>query len=220
MIYNFSINYDYYISLCREYKKILDKIYEKENKNFQILEKEEEIFNKNYGYFHNIIDWKNIAISLKKNINYLSLTKNSEENKNIVKEFICNYFHIRNLIWHDGLSSKNIKIEKEKYFKRFFSNFFKISKLINKNYNKKIITDEEIEYITKYIYYIFPSEEINEINNNFNKEFNEEDLEKIKLSDDEKEENYNFYDEEYFNDEENIENYEEEENFEEEIIYK
>ena len=194
MIYNFSINYDYYIVLCREYKKILDNIYKNEYKNFQIIEKD-EIINKNYGYFHNITDWKNIGITLKKNINYLSLTKNSNENKNIVGEFICNYFHIRNLIWHNGLSSKNIKTEKEN-FKRFFSNFLKISNLIYKKYNNKIITDEEIEYITEYIKYIFPSEDINEIKYNFD----EKDLEKIQISDDEKEEN------DYLYDEENIEN--------------
>ena len=205
MIYNFSINNDYYIVLCREYKKILDNIYKNEYKNFQIIEKD-EIINKNYGYFHNIIDWKNIGISLKKNINYLSLTKNPNE-KRIVGEFICNYFHIRNLIWHNGLSSKNIKTEKEN-FKRFFSNFLKISSLINKKYNNKIITDEEIEYITEYIKYIFPSEDINEIKYNFD----EKDLEKIQISDDEKEEN------EYLYDEENIENLNDEENknFEEE----
>ncbi len=196
MIYNFSINNDYYIVLCREYKKILDNIYKNEYKNFKIIEKD-EIINKNYGYFHNIIDWKNIGISLKKNINYLSLTKNPNE-KRIVGEFICNYFHIRNLIWHNGLSSKNIKTEKEN-FKRFFSNFLKISSLINKKYNNKIITDEEIEYITEYIKYIFPSEDINEIKYNFD----EKDLEKIQISDDEKEEN------DYLYDEENIENFNE-----------
>jgi hypothetical protein len=170
MIYTISIYFDFYIALCREYKKILDKLYDIEY--LKITNKEEEKTYKKFGDYHKSDEWRFIAMFLKKNINDLSLCDKNDKNKKIINEFISNYLHVRNLIWHNGFSI----IKEKENFKNLFANFKQISELVNKKYKKQIIENEEIEFICEYLKKFFPDYEIKEKNydNNHLESFEEE----------------------------------------------